>query len=141
MAKAKLYYTSSEYINALPINNGNIIFVPDANMFCLDMSNQRFTYTTIKTFATEAARAAMPFPNEGFYFVEETYVFWRWHNNEWSQITPSYLKPVVYGASIEDFPSIGQPETLYYTDDGIYHWKGNKYNLVGNVNTWDVLNN
>jgi hypothetical protein len=74
-AKAKLYYTSSKYINQLPITNGNIIFVPDANMFCLDMSEQRFAYTTIRTFATEAARAAVPFPNEGFYFVEETKVF------------------------------------------------------------------
>lgn len=119
-AKAKLYYTSSEYIDRLPIANGNIVFVPDANMFCLDMSNQRFTYTTIKTFATDAARTAVPFPNEGYYFVEETKVFWRW-NNGWSQITPSNLNPVVYGTTVEDLPAIGKAETLYYTDDGIYH--------------------
>ena len=74
-AKVKLYYTSSQYLDSLPVNNGNIIFVPDSNVFCLDMSNQRFTYSTIRTFETETQRAALAYPNEGYYFVEETQVF------------------------------------------------------------------
>lgn len=71
-AKAKLYYTTSKYLTTLPVENGNIIFVPDVNMVCLDMGNQRFSYQTIKTFVTDADRLALPFPKEGFYYVEET---------------------------------------------------------------------
>ena len=138
-AKAKLYYTSSEHLDSLPIRNGNIVFAPESKTFCLDMQDQRFMYTTIRTCATEQDLRSIPFPVEGFYFVEDTRVFWRW-NGAWSAITPSNLKPVVYGVTLEDLPSIGQSETLYYTDDGIYHWKNGKYNLIGNVNTWDVLN-
>lgn len=70
-AKAKLYYTTPEYINTLPIKNGNIIFVPAMNKVCLDMADQRFEYETIKTFQTDEERADVPFPNEGFYYVEQ----------------------------------------------------------------------
>jgi len=137
-AKVKLYYTSSQYLDSLPVNNGNIIFVPDSNVFCLDMSNQRFTYSTIRTFETETQRAALAYPNEGYYFVEETQVFWRW-NGAWVQITPSNLEPVVYGVDINALPSVGKPNTLYYTDDGIYHWKDGEYKMIGNINTWDSI--
>ena len=43
-SKAKLYYTTSEYLPTLPIRSGNIIFVPDDNKVCLDMVDQRFEY-------------------------------------------------------------------------------------------------
>ena len=98
------------------------------------MGGQRFTYTKIRTFVDDAARMSLPFPNEGFYFVESTQVFWRW-DGAWSQVTPSNLTPVVYGADVDSFPSIGKSDTLYYTDDGIYHWKDDEYKLIGNVNT------
>ncbi len=140
-AKVKLYYTTSEYLQTLPIKNGNIIFVPDNDLICLDISNQRFTYQTIKTFSTEQEREQTPFPNEGFYYVEATNVIWRWANNQWSKITPTNLTPVVYGATEQDFPAIGKNDTLYYTDEGIYNYKSqnNKYNLIANANTWDGI--
>ena len=71
-AKAKLYYTSSKYLDSLPVKNGNIIFVPDSNRVCLDMREQRFEYKVIKELDTDEERREIPFPNEGFYFVKET---------------------------------------------------------------------
>lgn len=71
-AKAKLFYTTSKYLKTLPVKNGNIIFVPDINTVCLDMSDQRFYYSTIKEYETEEQRTTEPFPNEGFYYVIET---------------------------------------------------------------------
>lgn len=71
-AKAKLYYTKQKYLDTLPIENGNIIFVPDSLTLCLDLNKQRYSYKTIQVFATNEERAAYATPNEGFYFVEET---------------------------------------------------------------------
>lgn len=140
MAKAKLYYTKSKYLPTLPISNGNIIFVPDINTVCLDMSNERFLYQTIKVFETEEERAAVPFPNVGFYYVTDTNVLWRWENG-WARITPTNLTPNVYRESEEDFPQEGNEGTLYYTDEGIYNWKenSNEYNLIANANKWNGI--
>lgn len=52
-AKAKLFYTTSKYLDTLPVKNGNIIFVSDINTVCLDMHNRRTTYATIYTFGTD----------------------------------------------------------------------------------------
>ncbi len=136
-AKAKLYYTTSQYLSTLPIENGNIIFVPDVNMVCLDMGDQRFTYQTIKTFVVDADRLAMPFPKEGFYYVEETDIIWRW-NNGWRKVSSANSSPIFYGDFESDFPEEGEANKLYYTDEGIYNWKPlqQRYNLIANANKW-----
>lgn len=109
-------------------------------MVCLDMSDQRFYYNTIKIFATEAERIQIPFPNERFYFVEKTSMIWRWHNG-WRQITPNNIAPIYYGDTKEDFPDNGEDGILYYTDNGIFNWKKqlNKYNLIANANRWQTV--
>jgi len=139
-AKAKLYYTKSQYLSSLPIENGNIIFVPDINTVCLDMSSERFSYQTIKTFDTEEDRELMPFPNEGFYYVTETNILWRW-DNDWIKVTPSNLTPVIYGETEDELPEEGQPGVLYYTDNGVYNWKNNirDYNMIANANKWQDI--
>ena len=141
-AKAKLYYTTTEYLDSLPVKNGNIIFVPENNLFCLDMSNERFSYHTIQTFMTDEERLAVSKLINGFYYVQETHVIWRYDEEGWSQTTPSNLMPTKYGDSVEDFPTEGNKDTLYFTDDGVYNWKDKlkDYNLVANVNTWDSIN-
>ena len=139
-AQAKLYYTKQKYLDSLPVANGNIIFVPESNMVCLDMSDQRFYYHTIKIFATEEERLETPFPNEGFYYVEQTGVIWRWKDT-WRQITPRNIFPIYYGDTEEDFPEEGENNLLYYTDNGIYNWKKqlNEYNLIANANRWRTV--
>jgi hypothetical protein len=74
VAVVNFIYTTSAKLNRLPVEDGQIIFVPDMNTICLDLSGQRFYYQTIKTFETDEERANTPFPSQGFYFVEETQV-------------------------------------------------------------------
>lgn len=141
MAKMKLIYTSAERLNDLPIADGQIIWVPNDNMLCLDMHDYRFTYKTIRTFPTEEARLNDSLAQEGFYYVEATNLIWRkTANGTWRQVTSSG-EPIIYGETEEVFPSIGLNNTLYYTDHGIYNWKSqlNKYNLIANANTWENL--
>lgn len=139
MAFVNFVYTTSAKLNDLPVEDGQIIFAPDMQTLCLDMSGQRFYYQTIKVFDTDEERISTPFPVEGFYFVEETEVIWRWCG-QWVQLTAS-KEPVVGRESKEYFPTIGREDTLYYTDNGIFNWKNtvNEYNLIANANTWESI--
>lgn len=72
MAVVKFIYTTSAKLNDLPVEDGQIIFVPDMSTIGLDTHGQRSIFHTIKEFETEEERAATPFPAIGFYWVEET---------------------------------------------------------------------
>lgn len=141
MAKMKLIYTTLEKLNDLPIEDGQIIYIPDSNAICLDLKGERYTYHTLQTFETEEERIDTIGVNRGFYFVEETNIMWQYIGNQWKRITPENLTPVVYIDNIEHFPSQGEENVLYYTDKGVYNWKQalNKYNLIANANTWEAI--
>lgn len=140
MATTKLYYTKAKNLESLPVTAGNIIFVIDENMVCLDIAEQRFYYHGIKIFETDAERLEAPFVQDGFYLVAETNVLWRWRDG-WIRLTSAEDNPIYYGNTEEDFPNEGEEEKLYFTDNGIYNWKTqlNKYNLIANANTWDGI--
>ena len=72
MAQMKIIYTTSDRLNELTIEDGQIIFVVDTRMIYMDMKNKRTGYSTIFVFETEEERLAMQNPAKGFYFVEET---------------------------------------------------------------------
>ena len=139
MAVVNFIYTTSAKLNDLPVEDGQIIFAPDMQTICLDISGQRFYYQTIKIFETDEERMSTPFPIQGFYFVQETEVIWRW-SGQWIQLTTG-KDSVVGKDKEEDFPETGEDNTLYYTDDGIFSWKdsANKYNLIANANTWESI--
>lgn len=138
--KAKLYITKERFLPTLPIKNGQIIFIPDSQKVCLDMSSTRYTYQTLREFKTDVERQSMESPHQGFYFVQETNTIWR-YTDSWKQITPNNIEPIVYKESEEDFPIQGNKESLYFTDSGIFNWKETteEYNLIANANRWDVI--
>lgn len=74
MAQAKFIYTTSNRLNELPIENGQIIFAVDVRTIYMDFRDKRTSFSTIFVFETEEDRLAMENPAEGFYFVEETTV-------------------------------------------------------------------
>ena len=140
MATVQFVYTTSAKMNDLPVEDGQIIFVPELSTIAMDLYGQRFYYQMIKSFDTDAQRIATPFPIIGFYWVEETETLWRW-NQRWTKVSSSNDSSVVEAEKEEDFPQEGVSNTLYYTDDGIYRWKNSsdKYNLIANANTWESI--
>ena len=142
-ARAKLYYTKEQYLDSLPVKDGNIIFVADSRKVCLDMRDQRYSYNTIQVVSTLGELEALENPADGFYYVDEIDAIWRRADERWNRITPANIEPVVYGEDVEHFPIEGKKETLYFTDNGIYNWKEqfNKYNLIANANQWDSIEN
>lgn len=137
-APAKLYYTTASNLDNLEVINGQIIFVADTQTICLDMKNQRKTYSAIKLFSNDSERLNYLAPAEGFYYVEETHVLWRYKGG-WVQMTPKNLEPVLFYDGIESLPTEGVENTLYCTDDAVYNWKGSSYNMIANKSTWGSI--
>lgn len=78
MAQMKVVYTTSDRLDQLPIEDGQIIFVADVRTIYMDMKSKRVSYSTIFVFADDEERLAMTDPAQGFYFVESTNVVWRY---------------------------------------------------------------
>lgn len=140
MAQMRIVYTTSNRLDELNIEDGQIIFVVDTRTIYFDMKNKRTSYSTIFVFETEDERLAMESPAQGFYFVEETNVVWR-YKTQWIQITPQGLNPIVFGEEISSFPERGMEGILYCGDSAIYKWNSyqSSYHLIANKNEWKEL--
>lgn len=101
------------------------------------MGGLRLDFTTIRVFKTDAERVGTLAPVEGFYYVEDTGVLWR-YSSSWRQITPSNLTPIFFG-KYEDFPPTGSSSMLYVDDAQTYRWDGAKYIVVANKTEWEML--
>ena len=136
----KIVYTTSNRLDELTIEDGQIIFAVDTRTVYMDMKNKRTSYSTIFVFETDAERLAMENPAKGFYFVEETSVVWR-YKTQWIQITQSGLNPIVFGEEVSSFPERGMEGTLYCGDSAIYKWNSSRssYHLIANKNEWKEL--
>jgi len=137
MAVAKLYCTTSSRLPDLAVSNGNMIFVSDMQTLYLDFNGSRIPYNGVKTFLTEGERIGLLSPAEGWYYVEETSVVWRYKDKIWTQITPSDIEPIYFGGE-STFPREGVPNKLYVAEDCIYKWDSTtqKYVVVANSTAW-----
>ena len=133
----QIYGTVNARLNQLPVNDGNLIFVRDTRKVYLDMGGLRLDFATIRVFQTDAERTGTLAPVEGFYYVEDTGVLWR-YSSSWKQITPSNLTPIFFG-KYEDFPPTGSSSMLYVDDARTYRWDGTKYTVVANKTEWETL--
>lgn len=133
----KFYSTVSSNLNQIPQSDGQIIFAKDTQVMYLDDEGIRLPYNVIKVFKQDSFREALINPAEGFYFVEETAVLWR-YKDKWKQLTPDNLQQVIIGKILDDFDSLGNPSSLYVTDNGIYKWDEllKEYRVVSNVTKW-----
>lgn len=136
-AIVKFYSTTSNQLNEIPQADGQIIFTKDTQIIYLDDEGVRLPYNVIKIFKKDSFREALINPAEGFYFVEETAVLWR-YKDKWKQLTPDNLQQVIIGKTLNDFDSLGNPTSLYVTDNGIYKWDDllKEYRIVSNATTW-----
>ena len=139
MAIVKAYNTLQSKLSQLPVSDGNLIFVTDTHTIYLDINGTRLGYTDITVLSQETDRTSILAPVEGFYYVEETDIFWRYKGG-WKQITPDNLNPLFFGAS-EDFPPTGKDNVLYISDDATYKWDSltSQYICIANKTEWDVI--
>lgn len=135
----KLYHTTSERLKDLKVSNGNMVFVKDTHRVYLDLNDIRTCYDGVQIYPTEAERLSSGAPSEGFFYVEETNVLWRFKGT-WTQLTPENLSPTFFG-SYADFPKHGRQNVLYIDDDALYKWDevSSSYLMVANKTEWQTV--
>ena len=138
-AIVKFYHTKNSKLNEQPIVDGQVIFVHDTKKFYLDMNGVRVGYSDIQVLPSDSDRTAILAPVEGFYFVDDTNVMWRYKGG-WKQITPSELSPLYFG-EYDSFPPNGKENTLYLTDSATYRWDSitSSYICIANKTEWRVI--
>lgn len=140
MAIVKVYTTVAAKLSQLEVRDGNLIFVSDTKQLYLDFNGNRLGYDCIQVFFSEQNRVDLLAPTEGFYFVEETGVMWRYKAG-WKQISPDNLNQITFGTSVDDFPTEGNSKILYVADDATYKWDAvtQSYLCVSNKTEWKTL--
>lgn len=128
MAFIKYYVTTSDKLDSINVEVGNLIFVEDERSIYLDGNDGRVSYQQIITLQTEAQRTALPHPVKGFYFILETRVLWNFNGN-WIQMTVEPEKQIIF-ASHADFPAVGDEETIYIDGTSMYRWLEGSYQLM-----------
>lgn len=104
-----LIATSSSKIRDLSIKNGQLIFIQDVGRIAFDFNNTRVFYNQIAELNTEVERQEIASPLNGYYFVIDTGVLWR-YKNEWIQITGAPEEIVFIGVEL---PTLGQANKMY----------------------------
>lgn len=138
-AIVKFYHTTQSKLAQLPVSDGNLIFVTDTKKMYLDINGNRLGYQDIQVLSTETDRTSILAPIEGFYYIEETNILWRYKEG-WKKVTPDNLSPLFFGA-YEDFPPTGNSNVLYISDDATYKWDSltSTYICVSNKTEWKEL--
>ena len=76
----KFIATTSNKMSTITVKSGQLIFSRDDRVIYLDSDIGRTKFDTIITLVTEQQRKALVNQIEGYYFVEETSIFWRYSN-------------------------------------------------------------
>ena len=132
----KVVSTTSDRLGQLSVDYGQLIFVRDTRELYFDHQQGRISYSQIIILETEEQRVNMRSPVNGFYFVKDTGVIWR-YDNRWISITnpPSELIEFLPKNS---FPQIGKENVLYIDGIKIYRWLEGEYVEMG-VPIWETF--
>lgn len=134
MAEMRFISTTSDKVDGIAVERGNLIFVRDTRTILLD-SDERVSFSQIITLNTESQRQALLYPLIGFYFIKDTKALWSFDGG-WSQVAggsapaPEH-KELYFADTIDDFPAVGNNDVLYVTSDKTYRWLNNQYTNVG----------
>lgn len=101
--------TKSTKLSELVIKNGQLIFVQDKNRIALDWGGNRKFYNSIEIIEAEAEREAIVSPTNGYYFVIDSAVLWR-YDNGWTQVTSKPDEVLFIGVEL---PELGKANKLY----------------------------
>ena len=124
--------TVSGKVPDLPINNGQLIFIPDSRTIALDLKDRRTFFNQIVTLTSESERKSILAPvNGSYYFVLQTAVLWH-YQDQWIQITTPPEEIVFIGI---DFPQTGSSKTLYVNTENknisVWDEDSQSYQIVG----------
>lgn len=101
--------TKSDRLRDLLIKNGQLIFIQDRNRIAFDWGGKRSFYNSLEILETEAERAAIVRPVDGYYFVIDSAVLWR-YDNGWTQVTSKPDEVLFIGVEL---PELGKANKLY----------------------------
>ena len=119
----KLVATTSDRIQNLSVNNGQLIFLQDVGRIAFDFNGVRVYYNQIVELETDAERLSLESPLNGYYFVISTGTLW-YYRYSWVQVTSKPQEVVFVGVEL---PLLGQANTIYAD-----FTKGSE-----NVSVWD----
>lgn len=136
----KVYTTTSDKLNDLLVIDGQLIFVSDTKTIYLDNNGIRLSYDIIQVLETDQDRIDIKNPKEGFYFVEESAILWR-YKTKWIQLTPNDVPHIILTEKYIDLPTIGEKDILYSTENTIYIWDNinKKYISIATKNEWNRI--
>lgn len=128
--------TTSEKISDIEVQKGQLIFSTDDRVIYLD-SDKRTSFQEIMTLINDNQRLNTSSLINGYYFVEETSILWRYNNSIWTQLTNPPSENVIF-IDEKDLPETGEKKTLYVTEKVIYKWDNNtnSYVQMGGSSEW-----
>lgn len=101
--------TTSSKVPSLPIKNGQMIFVQDKCRIGFDFNDKRKFYTGVHELDTDSERIALENPDNGYYFVIDTAIFWA-YQDKWIPLTNTPQNILFIGTEI---PALGSANKLY----------------------------
>lgn len=137
MANVTYYLTDAAHLDSIDIAQGNLLFCEDTKRIYFDNEDRRVCYDSIMVFATDADRMLFANPMDGFYFVSETKILWRYENNTWTALTTPPTNNVIFIPKSE-LPTPGAFATLYICDTEMFIWSPteNKYIPMNADSIW-----
>lgn len=134
----KFIATTQEKLKDIAVVSGQLIFSRDNRVIYLD-TDVRTSFEQIITVANDKVRQSLTSPVQGFYFVKETKILWRYEAQTWEQITESPKENLVF-ATYEEFPEIGEEQVLYCDKTTIYQWdnESQSYIEMGSL-SWEAI--
>lgn len=136
----KFIATTSDKMSSINVTAGQLIFSRDDRVIYLD-TDVRTSFQQIITVAKEQTRPNLVSPVEGFYFVEDTAVLWRYKDGNWTALTATPNETVVF-ADRENFPATGKTCVLYVDKEKLYQWDDDTkdyYEMGGSALLWEAM--
>ena len=130
----KFISTTSDKLNTIPVNAGQLIFVSDTRVIYLD-TDVRTTYQAVINVYDDATRRAIETPIEGYYYTRQENVLWSYFGS-WVQITGQDSNLVF---ADEELPYVGEDNKIYVHNDTMYRWDNinAEYYSVSGGNSWE----
>lgn len=136
MASIKFICSSSDKIDLIPVNAGQLIFSEDERCIYLD-GTDRVSYKQIITLDKEEYRIALPEPIYGFYFIKNTCILWQYDSTGWTQVTKEPKQQIVFD-NRSKFPNPGDFNTLYIDGLKMYRFIDGDYRVVNSGGSGEI---